>query len=104
MAWFTTKKVKKCICGIEPEVKIERTDRNQAFAVMMLILALLLPILTIVTLIDGTFNDEWQDPKTKMVLVAYIVFLTMFLIHVVKCRRLHHSWRCSVRQAFFKVS
>lgn len=104
MAWLKTKEVRMCICGKEPGSTVTRTDRNQAFAIMVYILGPILPLLIILSALDGTFIEEWQDLRTKIVSTAYVIAL-FFLVYFTFRTYMHgHSLKCSLRQAFFKIT
>ena len=104
MAWLKTKKVKGCICGKTPQLMVARTDRNQAFAVMLSIFIPALPVLVILSLADGTLSEDWGDIKGWIVLSAYIIGVIAYVYFFLALRKGGHSLRCAARQAFFRVS
>lgn len=84
--------------------KITRTDRNQALEVMIKILCPLLPISLLGLAIVRGLGEGLEDIKSKVVLIAYVVFLVVFLYQAYRRHQEGHSLRCAVRQAFFTIT
>jgi hypothetical protein len=99
------KKVKKCICGKEPTSKILRTEWNQVLAVLLLLMftfffAALVAYPYVHSLGEGSF---FTQDTIILSLIAGAISINMGY-HFVKLKGKGHSYSCSVRYAFFKVT
>ena len=101
------KTVKKCICRNGPSETIVRTEKNQAFSIMLVTGYGLAALAIILGLLE---NDplSWGDPDNKENVIIVLGLISITLIaqgyFLIKYMRDGHSIKCAVRQAFFKVT
>lgn len=101
MAWLKTKKVKKCICGKEPNAEIVYDDRMQSRTWLFRLGGLCLVIAIIGVLLGGYDSEVVKDSWWVLVLMA--IFWLFFGYFLAKYRKAGHSLKCAARQAFLKV-
>lgn len=98
------KSVKKCICGKEPqEASVERTEWNQALAYLLLLgFACLMVWLVATAFLLGEEPINLKEVSGPLIISGVVVgYITYYAINE---RKKGHSWRCSIRQGFFRVT
>lgn len=103
MKLLKEKKVKKCMCGKEPETTIVRTDWAQAIS--YLATASLFFFIVWIVLYILPFGGE-PGPIRDIIPVGLLVLLaTIFTIRfALQTHKEGHTWHCSLRIGLFKLT
>lgn len=108
MAWFKTKKVKKCICSKEPDVVIIYDDHMQARSWLFMLGSLVLllwSILSIWAVYSGGLsgNEAWEELQRAWWFIVLVLYWSYICFILVGIARRGHSLKCAARQAFIKA-
>ncbi len=103
MSFLKSKEVKECICGKDSKTMIIRSDWDQTLSYLFGLAGLCLLIWIVASIL--AIHEEpinLQEVSAPVLILGGVTFYLLYYAY--QKRKSGHSWRCALRQGFFKIT